>query len=142
MIMRQKQSQEVILFYNSLLSAERAGVEVLRRLLHEIEDNNFKIILEIFLRDEGMNCQIFSMLIKNSGEEPGKNTGDFVQKVQLLEKTEDKINLLIKGQEWVAKQIRKSRALLIYGSEAVLMEAIKIQHEENVDSLKLLLSSS
>jgi hypothetical protein len=138
--MQKKQSQEVILFYNSLLSAERAGVVVLSRLLHEIEDNKFKIILERFLRDEGMNCQIFSTLIKNSGEESGKNTGDFVQKVQSLENIEDKINLLIKGQEWVAKQIRKNRALLIYGSEAVFMEAIKIQHEENVDSLKLLLS--
>lgn len=140
--MQQKQSQEVILFYHSLLSAEKAGVEVLSRLLHEIEDNNFKIILGRFLRDEGMNCQILSTLIKNSGEEPGKTTGDFVQKVQSLEKIEDKINLLIRGQEWVAKQIRRSRSLFIYGSEAVFMEAVKIQHEENVDSLKLLLGSS
>ncbi|HPL68544.1 MAG TPA: DUF6306 domain-containing protein, partial [Smithellaceae bacterium] len=79
--MQQKQRQEVILFYNSLLSAERAGVEVLSSLVHEIEDNNLKIILGIFMRDEGINCQIFSTLIKNSGEEPGKKTGDFVQKV-------------------------------------------------------------
>lgn len=111
--MQQKQRQEVILFYNSLLSAERAGVEVLSSLVHEIEDNNLKIILGIFMRDEGINCQIFSTLIKNSGEEPGKKTGDFVQKVKLLEKIEDKINLLLKGQEWVASQIRKNRSLFM-----------------------------
>lgn len=140
--MQQKQSQEVVLFYNSLLSAERAGVEVLSGLLHEIEDNNLKIILGRFMRDEGMNCQIFSTLIKNAGEEPGKKTGDFVQKVKGLEKIEAKLALLIKGQEWVAKQIRKNRALFIYGSEAMLMESIKIQHEENVDYLKQLLSIS
>jgi len=138
--MRQKQHQEVIIFYNSLLSAERAGVEVLNSLVHEIEDNNLKIILGRFLRDEGMNCQIISTLIKNSGEEPGKKTGDFVQKVKSLENIEDKINLLLKGQEWVANQIRKNRALFIYGSEAVFMESIKIQHEENVDCLKRSLS--
>jgi hypothetical protein len=140
--MRQKQSQEVILFYNVLLSAERAGVEVLSSLVQEIEDNNLKIILGRFMRDEGMNCQILSTLIKNSGEEPGKKTGDFVQKVKSLAKIEDKINLLLKGQEWVTNQIRKNRALFIYGSEAMFMESIKIQHEENVDYLKRSLSSS
>ena len=140
--MRQKQSQEVILFYNTLLPAERAGVEVLSSLVHEIEDNNLKIILGRFMRDEGMNCQIFSTLIKNSGEEPGKKTGEFVQKVKSLAKIEDKINLLLKGQEWVTNQIRKNRALFIYGSEAMFMESIKIQHEENVDYLKRSLSSS
>jgi hypothetical protein len=140
--MQQKQRQEVILFYNSLLSAERAGVEVLSSMVHEIEDNNLKIILGRFMRDEGMNCQILSTFIKNSGEEPGKKTGDFVQKVKLLEKIEDKINLLLKGQEWVASQIRKNRSLFIYGSEAMFMESIKIQHEENVDYLKRSISSS
>lgn len=139
--MRQKQSQEVILFYNTLLSAERAGVEVLSGLIQEVEDNNLKIILGRFMRDEGMNCQIFSTLIKNSGEEPGNKTGDFLQKVKLLEKTEDKINLLLKGQEWVGNQIRKNRALFIYGSEGMFLESIKIQHEENVDYLKQSLGS-
>lgn len=138
--MQQKQSQEVILFYNSLLAAERAGVEVLSSLVHDVEDNNLKIILGRFLRDEGMNCQIFSTLIKNAGDEPGKKTGDFVQKMKLLEKVEDKLNLLIKGQEWVAKQIRRNRALFIYGSAAMFMDSIKIQHEENVDNLKQWLS--
>jgi len=138
--MRQEQSQEVVLFYNALLSAERAGVEVLSSLVHEIEDDNLKIILGRFMRDEGMNCQILSTLIKNSGAEPGKKTGDFVQKVKSLEKIEDKISLLIKGQEWVAKQIRKNRGLFVYGSDATFMESIKIQHEENVDYLKRLFS--
>lgn len=72
----------------------------------------------------------------------GEKTGDFVRKVKGLEKIEAKLALLIKGQEWVAKQIRKNRALFIYGSGAMFMESIKIQHEENVDYLKRLLSLS
>jgi hypothetical protein len=109
-------------------------------LIRKIEDNDLKIVLERFLRDEGLNCQIFSTLIKNSGEEPGKGTGDFVQKVERLEKMEDKLELLVKGQEWVARQIRRSRTSFIYSSEAVFMESIKIQHEENVDYLKQFVS--
>jgi len=140
--MRQNQSKEVIFFYNKLLLAERAGVEVLSGLIHNIEDNDLKTILERFLRDEGLNCQIFSTLIKNSGEEPGKGTGDFVQKVEGLKKMEDKLDLLIKGQEWVARQIRKNRTSFIYSSEAMFLESIKIQHEENVDYLKQFVTST
>jgi nitronate monooxygenase len=139
MEMQLRQSQEVISFFNSMLAAERAGVEVLSGLLKEVEDKDMKIVLERFLRDEGMNCQIFSTLIRNTGEDPGKTTGDFVQKVKRLDNIRDKLNLLVKGQEWVARQIRKNRPLLAYGAEAVFMESIKIQHEENVDFLKQLL---
>ena len=137
--MQLRQSQEVISFFNSMLAAERAGVEVLSGLLKEVADKDLKIVLERFLRDEGMNCQIFSTLIRNTGEDPGKTTGDFVQKVKRLDNIHDKLNLLVKGQEWVAGQIRKNRPLLAYGAEAVFMESIKIQHEENVDFLKQLL---
>jgi nitronate monooxygenase len=140
--MLQSQNRALIAFYNHLLEAERAGVQVLIGLIPGVEDKNLKILLERFLRDEGMNCQIFSTIIKNSGEEPGKKTGDFVQKVKALEKMEDKLQLLARGQEWVAKQIRKNRALWVYGSAPVFMEAMKIQHEENVDDLKRILNIS
>ena len=140
--MQRKQNRELIAFYNYLLEAERAGVAVLSDVVSGIEDKNLKILLERFHRDEGMNCQIFSTLIKNLGEEPSKKTGDFVQKVKALEKIDDKLKLLIKGQEWVSKQIRKNRTLVVYGPEPMLMEAIKIQHEENVDDLKQILNLS
>jgi len=140
-MMQQEQIHETIVFYNTLLSAERAGVEVLSGLIQKIEDNDLNMVLKKFLRDEGMNCQIFSTLIKNTGEEPGKKTGNFVQKVDRLETMEDKIKLLIRGQDWVARYIRKNRALFIYGSPAMFMESIKIQHEENVDILKRFVGS-
>ncbi len=140
--MQTKQNRELIAFYDRLLEAERAGVAVLSNLIHTVEDNNLKIHLERFLRDEGMNCQIISSLIKKSGAEPSKKTGDFVQKVNALVKMEDKLNLLVKGQEWVSKQIRKNRVLFLYGSDTMFIEAIKIQHEENVDDLKQILNIS
>ncbi|MDQ5985160.1 MAG: hypothetical protein CSYNP_00865 [Syntrophus sp. SKADARSKE-3] len=129
-------NREVVLFYNDLLAAERAGVEVLSGLIRMTEIPDLKALMGRFLRDEGMNCQILATLIRNSGEEPWKKTGDFVEKVARLERMEDKISLLVKGQEWVARRIRKNRAIFTYGSEAIFMESIKIQHEENVDQLK------
>lgn len=68
--MQLKQNRELIAFYNQLLEAERAGVAILSGIIPSMEDKNLRILLERFLRDEGMNCQIFSTLIKNLGEEP------------------------------------------------------------------------
>jgi len=107
--MQQKQSQEVVLFYNSLLSAERAGVEVLSGLLHEIEDNNLKIVLGRFMRDEGMNCQIFSTLIKCSGEEPEKKRGTLFGKLKDWKKS--KLNLPCLSRDRSGLQSKSGRTV-------------------------------
>jgi hypothetical protein len=57
----------------------------------------------------------------------------------MLRPSDSKFKLLIKGQEWVAKQIRYNRELINVSSTVFLMEAVKIQHEENVDMMKQLL---
>jgi len=123
-------------FYNMLLEAERAGVKVLGELLSQVEGHDLQGLVKKFLRDEGINCRILISLIHDLGAEPSDKTGDFVEKVQALDNLEEKIDLLIRGQEWVARKIRESRGLLPVGSSHLFMEAIKVQHEENVDALK------
>jgi len=123
-------------FLNRILEAERAGVKVLNDLIPKIGNDRMRALARKFLRDEGMNCQVLKAIIENAGGEASKDTGDFVQKVEALPDIEEKMDLLIKGQEWVAKQIRKNRKTLMNTSEAMFLEAMKIQHEENVDALK------
>lgn len=126
-------------FYRMLLEAERAGVKSLNEIMPLIEDGHLKSHLLIYLRDEGMNCQILTTMIKNLGQDPGDRTGDFIDKIRALDSTDEKLKLLIKGQEWVAKQIRYNRELINSASSMFFVEAIKIQHEINVDNLKQLL---
>jgi len=123
-------------FLNRILEAERAGVKVLNDLMPKIGCERERVLARKFLRDEGMNCQILKTIIENAGGEASKDTGDFVQKVESLPGIDEKMDLLVKGQEWVAKQIRKNRDTMMNISEAMLLEAMKIQHEENVDALK------
>jgi hypothetical protein len=59
-----------------------------------------------------------------------------VDKIRALDNLEEKIQLLIRGQEWVARKIGESRNHLPAGSTYLFLEAIKVQHEENVDTLK------
>ena len=97
-------------------------------------------MLELYMRDEGMNCQILVSFIKKLGEEPGNKTGDFIDKILSLDTLHEKLELLVRGQEWVAKQIRYNRGLIDTPSSLYFMEAMKTQHEENVDRMKKLLS--
>jgi hypothetical protein len=131
--------QRLTALLNALLEAERAGVKVLSTMIREAQDEALKVMLREFLSDEGMNCQILSTLIRHLGGEPSKKTGDFVSKIEALKSRKEKYELLAKGQEWVVKQIRKNRSLFNPGSLDLFMESIKVQHEENIDSMRKLL---
>jgi len=135
-VMNRSTAGSAVEFLNRILEAERAGVKVLNDLIPKIGSDRRRALARKFLRDEGMNCQVLKAIIENAGGEASKDTGDFVQKVEALPDIEEKMDLLIKGQEWVAKQIRKNRKTLMNTSEAMFLEAMKIQHEENVDALK------
>ena len=123
-------------FYNMLLEAERAGVTVLSEMNKQVEDQRLKPILEKFLRDEGVNCRILVSLIHDLNAKPSDKTGAFVDKIRALDNLDEKIQLLIRGQAWVARKIKEFRFNLPAGSAYWFLEAIKIQHEENVDTLK------
>jgi hypothetical protein len=88
------------------------------------------------LRDEGVNCRILVSFINDLGAEPSDKIGAFADKVGALDNLNEKMYLLIRGQEWVARKIREFRNHLPAGSTHLFLEAIKVQHEENVDTLK------
>ena len=123
-------------FYNMLLEAERAGVLVLDELVRQVEDYQLKTLLKKFLRDEGVNCRILMTLIHDLSAKPTNKTGAFVDKVHALNNLEDKVQLLIRGQEWVARKIREFHYQLPAGSSYFFLKAIELQHEENVETLK------
>jgi hypothetical protein len=129
-------SMTLLDFFNMLLEAERAGVAVLNQLVKEVDEKRLTPALKKFLRDEGANCRILMNLIHDINEKPSDKTGAFVGKVQALENLDEKIRLLIRGQAWVARKIQEFHNLIPAGSPYVFLEAIKMQHEENVDTLK------
>jgi len=134
--MNQPKNTSLLDFYNMLLEAERAGVKVLGELVSQTQDRQFLALLKKIMRDEGVNCRILIALIHDLDAEPSNKTGAFVEKVQALDSLEEKIDLLIRGQAWVARKIEEFRFRLPAGSPYLFMEAIKVQHQENVDALK------
>jgi hypothetical protein len=137
--MDDEKNKKLVEFYDKILEAERAGVQSTDELLRETTDAELKKLISSYFLDEGMNCGILSNLIKNTGRTPGNRTGDFIEKIRALKTVKEKLDLLVKGQEWVAKQIRYNREIISPASSLLFMEAIKAQHEENVDRLKKLI---
>ena len=123
-------------FYNMLLEAERAGVTVLGELVKQVDEERLTVALKKFLRDEGANCRVLMNLIHDLNETPSDKTGAFVGKIHALHNLDEKIQLLIRGQAWVARKIREFQSNIPAGSAYLFMNAIKAQHEENVDMLR------
>ena len=134
--MRKSDTNTLKDFYNMLLEAERAGVTVLGELVQQVEEERLTPVLKKFLRDEGVNCRILVSLIHDLNAKPSDKTGAFVDKIRALDNLDEKIQLLIRGQAWVARKIREFQSHLPAGSAYLFMDAIKAQHEENVDTLK------
>ena len=134
--MNETETTALLNFCNMILEAERAGVTALSELNMQVEDQRLKPILEKFLRDEGVNCRILVSLIHDLNAKPSDKTGAFVDKIRALDNLDEKIQLLIRGQAWVARKIKEFRFHLPAGSTYLFLEAIKVQHEENVDTLR------
>ncbi len=134
--MTQNQTANLLDFYNMLLEAERAGVKVLSDLIYQTEEQRLRDCLKKFLRDEGMNCHILISLIHDLDAKPTDRTGAFVEKVQALDNMAEKIDLLVRGQSWVARKVQEFVQVLPEGSQKLFLEAIRVQHEENVNTLK------
>ncbi len=89
----------------TLLEAERAGVAVSRALIADTEDQDFTALLVSILDGERKSCRILGRLILSAGESGGSGVGDFADKVMALDDDVKRLELLVKGQEWVLRKL-------------------------------------
>jgi nitronate monooxygenase len=96
---------------NLLLESERAGVAVLARLAGEVEQAELRTLLLDAREQELGNAATLERLIRQGGGEPTPAIGPFVGKVAALASLRDRLNLLMRGQEWVARKIEETLTL-------------------------------
>jgi nitronate monooxygenase len=96
---------------NLLLESERAGVAVLGRLAGEVEQEELRMLLLDAREQELHNGAELERLIRQGGGNPSTATGPFVAKVAALGSLRERLNLLMRGQEWVARKIEETLAL-------------------------------
>ncbi|MCJ7500796.1 DUF6306 domain-containing protein [bacterium] len=116
----------------TLLEAERAGVIAARGLLSLATDSAEKDLMALVLDGERESCQILGRTLLKMGTRGSGQVGDFAQKVMALEVPEERLRLLIKGQEWVVRKIDEAIQTRP-GKEIVLpLTEIRYAHDINI----------
>ncbi len=115
----------------TLLEAERAGVAAARALLSAATDSAESDLMAVVLDGERESCRVLGRTLLQMGTKGSTNVGDFAQKVMALDDPEERLMLLIKGQEWVVRKI--GEALETQPSQEIAMPLAEIRHVHEVN---------
>jgi hypothetical protein len=96
---------------NLLLESERAGVAALDGLEAQVNHADLRRLLLTSRADEARDAAALEQLIRGSGGVPSERTGPFAAKVADAGSLRDRLQLLIHGEEWVARKIEEALAL-------------------------------
>ena len=96
---------------NLLLEAERAGVAALAALIDQVADADLTRLLTTSREDEAADAKMLDELIRAHGGTPSHSIGSFAAKVAEAPTLRDRMQMLIHGEEWVARKIEEALAL-------------------------------
>jgi nitronate monooxygenase len=100
---------------NLLLESERAGVIALDRLIAEVTHDELRRLLTLSREHEAATAAALENLLRADGIEPSTKIGPFAHKVAAAATLHDRLSLLLRGEEWVA---RKADEALAHAPEA------------------------
>ena len=118
---------------NRLLEAERAGRALLDAMSKETADPEIKSLFADFTDLEAGDVSVLEGLIRLHGGTPSIQIGDFAEKVLQLDSLRDQINLLSRGQAWVAKKIEQALALNPPPDIAAFLKEMANRHRHNME---------
>ena len=96
---------------NLLLESERAGVIALDRLIAEITHGELRLLLMLSREHEAGTAAALEELLRFEGAEPSTKIGPFADKVAAAATLHDRLSLLLRGEEWVARKADEALAL-------------------------------
>ena len=120
----------------TLLEAERAGVLAARGLLSVATDSAESDLMALVLDGERESCQILGRTLLKMGTRGSGKVGDFAQKVMALEVPEERLRLLIKGQEWVVRKIDEAIQTGPKKELVLPLTEIRYTHDVNIGKCK------
>jgi hypothetical protein len=122
---------EVLL--NRLLEAERAGHILLDAMTQETADPQIKALFANFTDIEVSDVAVLEGLIRLHGGTPSTKTGNFTEKVLSIDNLHDQINLLSRGQAWVARKVEQALALNPPADIAAFLKEMANRHRHNME---------
>jgi hypothetical protein len=83
----------------------------IRELASEVAPEELRRFLGASRDEERRNVAGLEALIRANGGTPSDKTGPFAEKVAVLDSLRDRLNLMSRGQEWVARKTEEALAL-------------------------------
>ena len=118
---------------NRLLEAERAGHQLLDAMSQETADPQTQALFANFTDVEVSDTAILEGLIRLHGGTPSQKTGDFADKVLRVASLHEQINLLSRGQAWVARKIEQALILAPPPDIAAFLKEMANRHRHNME---------
>ena len=118
---------------NQLLEAERAGRALLEAMSEETADQEIKSLFADFTELEVGDVSVLEGLIRLHGGTPSAKVGDFAEKVLHIDNLHDQMNLLSRGQAWVARKIEQALALKPPPDIAAFLKEMANRHRHNME---------
>jgi uncharacterized protein DUF6306 len=119
---------------NLLLESERAGIVALEQLAPDVAQDELRRFLLGERDEEASNVQRLETLIREGGGIPSTQIGPFADKVAALDSIRDRLNLMSRGQEWVARKVEEALALAPeQGAVHDFLQAMANRHRAEVE---------
>jgi nitronate monooxygenase len=118
---------------NHLLEAERAGQKLLDAMTQETADPQIKALFANFTDIEVGDAAVLEGLIRLHGGVPSTKVGDFADKVLRVDNLHDQLNLLSRGQAWVARKVEQVLALNPPPDIAAFLKEMANRHRHNME---------
>lgn len=115
----------------TLLSAERAGVQVASASLRECQDPTLRPLLEQILAGEGESCRRLLACMQHLGLEPNRQTGEFYARAMAIGDLNDRLAFIDRGQRWVIRKLRETLPDCADPTVRGELETVLRIHEEN-----------
>lgn len=98
---------ELIIFLNELLEAERAGARVTLESARAAGYGPIAELMRTIQRDEARWCGMLLRHLERAGEAPSTKVGAFYGKAMAIADLGERITLLNRGQAWVVRKLRE-----------------------------------
>lgn len=105
--MGSEKMSDIIAFLDLMLECERAGAKALRRFEQMTPPEIVAKALPHLFDDEARYCAGLARQITRLGGLPGGRTGDFLEKILAAGDWPARLDLLVRGQRWVARRIEE-----------------------------------
>ena len=101
---------ELIIFLNELLEAERAGARVTLESARAAGDGPIAELMRTIQRDEARWCGMLLRPLERAGQEPSSKVGAFYGKAMAIADLGERITFLNRGQGWVVRKVARDAA--------------------------------